>query len=107
MTLNDNLKFSKHKQIKGKKAYDRYENYDAIEVPFTDAIPSDYPGVMGVPVSFLQKYNPDQFEIIGSNRGVDQDPDNVYGRAAYLKGKEVFKRLFIRHKRKRKNGRKT
>ena len=107
MTLKDNLKFSKHKQIKGKKAYDRYENYDAIEVPFTDAIPSDYSGVMGVPVSFLQKYNPDQFEIIGSNRGVDQDPDNVYGRAAYLKGKEVFKRLFIRHKRKRKNGRKT
>ena len=65
MTLADNLKFSKHKEIKGKSAYYRYDNYDAIEVPFTDAIPSDYDDVMGVPVSFLDKYNPDQFEIVG------------------------------------------
>lgn len=65
MTREDNLKFSKHKEIKGKEAYDKYDNYDAIEVPFTDAIPSDYDGVMGVPISFLDKYNPDQFEIIG------------------------------------------
>ena len=65
MTMSDNLKYSKHKQIKGKKNYDKYDNYDAIEVPFTDAIPSDYDGVMGVPISFLDKYNPDQFEIIG------------------------------------------
>jgi hypothetical protein len=65
MTMADNLKFSKHKEIKGKTAYDRYDNYDAIEVPFTDAIPSDYNGVMGVPISFLDKYCPDQFEIVG------------------------------------------
>lgn len=65
MTMEDNLKFSKHKEIKGKKQYDRYDNYDAIEVPYTDAIPSDYNGVMGVPISFLDKYNPDQFEIVG------------------------------------------
>jgi hypothetical protein len=65
MTMEDNLKFSKHKEIKGKAAYDRYDNYDAIEVPFTDAIPSDYDGVMGVPITFLDKYNPDQFEILG------------------------------------------
>lgn len=65
MTMADNLKFSKHKEIKGKAAYDRYDNYDAIEVPFTDAIPSDYDGVMGVPITFLDKYNPDQFEIVG------------------------------------------
>jgi hypothetical protein len=65
MTMADNLKYSKHKEIKGKKSYDRYDNYDAIEVPFTDAIPSDYDGVMGVPISFLDKYSPDQFEIIG------------------------------------------
>jgi hypothetical protein len=65
MTMAENLKFSKHKEIKGKAAYDRYDNYDAIEVPFTDAIPSDYDGVMGVPVTFLDKYNPDQFEILG------------------------------------------
>ncbi|NLS79181.1 MAG: DNA methyltransferase [Chloroflexi bacterium] len=65
MTMADNLRFSKHKEIKGKAAYDRYDNYDAIEVPFTDAIPSDYDGAMGVPITFLDKYNPDQFEILG------------------------------------------
>ena len=65
MTMQDNLRFSKHKEIKGKAAYDRYDNFDAIEVPFTDAIPSDYDGMMGVPITFLDKYNPDQFEIIG------------------------------------------
>lgn len=65
MTMEDNLKFSKHKEIKGKSQYDHYDNYDAIEVPFTDAIPSDYDGAMGVPISFLDKYCPEQFEIIG------------------------------------------
>jgi hypothetical protein len=65
MTMKDNLRFSKHKEIKGKEAYDRYDNYDAIEVPFTDAIPSDYKGAMGVPITFLDRYNPDQFEILG------------------------------------------
>ncbi len=44
MTMEENLKFSKHKEIKGKKSYEKYDNYDAIEVPFTDAIPSDYEG---------------------------------------------------------------
>jgi hypothetical protein len=65
MTMADNLRFSKHNEIKGKATYDRYDNFDAIEVPFTDAIPSDFDGLMGVPVTFLDKYNPDQFEIIG------------------------------------------
>ena len=65
MTMSDNLKFSRHKQIKGQKKYEQYDNYDAIEVPFTVATPSDYDGLMGVPISFLDKYNPDQFEIIG------------------------------------------
>ena len=65
MTMDENLKFSKHKEIKGKSEYDKYDNYAAIEVPFTDAIPSDYDGVMGVPITFLDKYNPDQFEILG------------------------------------------
>lgn len=77
MTMADNLKFSKHKEIRGKSTYDRYDNYDAIEVPFTDAIPSDYDGVMGVPISFLDKYSPDQFEILGATqRGChDEVPD--------------------------------
>jgi hypothetical protein len=65
MTMEDNLKFGKHKEIKGKAEYDQYDNYDAIEVPFTDAIPSDYDGAMGVPITFLDKYNPGQFEILG------------------------------------------
>ena len=65
MTMEDNLKYSKHKEIKGKKSYDHYDNYDAIEVPFTDAIPNDYDGVMGVPISFLDKRSPEQFEIVG------------------------------------------
>ena len=77
MTIDENLKYSKHKQIKGKESYDRYDNYDAIEVPFTVAIPSDYDGVMGVPISFLDKYSPDQFEILGATqRGChDEVPD--------------------------------
>ena len=65
MTMADNLKFSKHKEIRGKEAYEKYDNYDAIEVPYTDAIPNDYDGVMGVPISFLDKYCPEQFEIVG------------------------------------------
>ncbi|MFA5675219.1 MAG: adenine-specific methyltransferase EcoRI family protein [Christensenellales bacterium] len=69
MTMADNLKFSRHKEIKGKAAYDKYDNYDAIEVPFTDAIPSDYDGVMGVPISFLDKYCPEQFEIVWQASG--------------------------------------
>jgi Adenine-specific methyltransferase EcoRI len=67
MTIADNLRFSKHKEIKGKTEYARYVNFDAIEVSFGDAIPSDYQGIMGVPISFLDKYNPDQFEIVGNS----------------------------------------
>ena len=98
MSMADNLRFSKHKELKGKTAYDRYDNYDAIEVPFTDAIPSDYDGVMGVPISFLDKYCPEQFEILGCNRGIDQDPNGVYGRSAYIHNVEMFKRLFIQYR---------
>lgn len=71
MTMEENLKFSKHKEIKGKKVYDKYDNYNAIEVPFTDSIPSDYNGIMGVPISFLDKYNPDQFLIVGMCENID------------------------------------
>ncbi len=71
MTMADNLKFSRHKGIKNKATYDRYDNYDAIEVPFTDSIPADYNGIMGVPVSFLEKYCPEQFEIEGMCENID------------------------------------
>lgn len=64
MTMEHNIKYSKHKDVKG-HGYARYDNYDAIDVPFTDAIPSDYAGIMGVPISFLNKYCPEQFEILG------------------------------------------
>lgn len=64
MTMADNVKFSKHKEIRG-VGYERYYNFpEAIEVPFVDAIPSDFDGIMGVPITFLDKYNPDQFEIL-------------------------------------------
>ncbi|MDP2671960.1 MAG: adenine-specific methyltransferase EcoRI family protein [Candidatus Daviesbacteria bacterium] len=63
MSMKDNLRFNK--KMEGKKSYDQYDNYDAIEVSFTNAIPSDYKGVMGVPISFLDKYSPEQFEILG------------------------------------------
>ena len=78
--------------------YPTYDNYDAIEVKRYQDIPADFDGVMGVPVTFLEKYNPEQFEILGSNRGVDQDPNRVYGRGSHLNGKETFKRLFIRRR---------
>lgn len=71
MTMADNLRFSRHKEIKGKEKYERYENYDAIDVPFSDAIPSDYEGVMGVPVTFIDKYCPEQFEILGITENLD------------------------------------
>lgn len=64
MTWAENVKHSRHKEIRG-KGYDRYDNFDAIEVPYTDAIPGDYEGTMGVPVSFLDKHCPEQFEIVG------------------------------------------
>ena len=70
MTMADNLRFSRHREIR-EKGYPSYDNYDAIEVPFTDAIPSDYEGVMGVPISFLDKYCPEQFEIVEFRKGVD------------------------------------
>ena len=70
MTMADNLKFSKHKEIR-ENGYPKYDNYDAIEVPYTDAIPSDYEGVMGVPLTFLDKYCPEQFEIIWRTGDID------------------------------------
>ena len=68
MTMEDNILYSKHKEIRG-RGYIHYENYDAIDVPYTDAIPIDYEGIMGVPLTFLDKYCPEQFEIIGQTQG--------------------------------------
>lgn len=73
MTKDDNFKFSKHDEVHG-NSYKHYDNYDAIDVPYTDAIPSDFSGMMGVPITFLDKYNPDQFEILGM-----AENKNLYG----------------------------
>lgn len=67
MTMADNVKYSKHKEIKN-IGYIKYDNYDILEVPYTDAIPSDYNELMGVPITFMDKYNPDQFEIVASSQ---------------------------------------
>lgn len=106
MTMADNLKYSKHKEIKGNDSYDRYDNYDAIEVPFTDAIPSDYYGVMGVPISFLDKYSPEQFEIVGATESEGKGFSNgLWDEASkvaqpLIKNERVYKRIFIKHKKK-------
>lgn len=73
MTMDDNIKYSKHAEVRN-VGYRKYYNYDAIDVPYTDAIPSDYEGDMGVPVTFLKYHCPEQFEIIGlgiSNSGIE------------------------------------
>ena len=99
MTMADNIKYSKHKNIKGQE-YLYYENYDALEVPYTDAIPSDYKGVMGVPISFLDKYNPEQFKILGAsdNGAIDDKYKLTHFKKhnePYINGRKVYKRIFI------------
>ena len=125
MSMEDNIKFSRHKEIKN-IGYLKYDNYDAIEIPFAESIPSDYKGVMGVPISFLDKYCPEQFEILGtSDNGLVSDDlkitngltqefvDNYYkngGTGSYKMGNPtagiyrngiaemVYKRIFIKSK---------
>lgn len=121
MTTADNLRFSRHKEVRD-RGYREYDNYDAIEVGFVDSIPSDHDGVMGVPISFLDRYNPDQFEIVGTTESNERDNacrTRVYTskecREAYLTrfgkagvydlnasgvvdGVKVFKRILIRRK---------
>ena len=85
-----------HPKVKG-VGFQHYDNYDALEVPATDAIPSDYEGVMGVPITFLDKYCPEQFEIIGvANHGKDNEYDLF---APIINGKKIYKRILIRHRR--------
>ena len=84
--------------------YPAYDNYQAIEVSRTQNIPKDYDGAMGVPVTFLTKYNPDQFEIIGMaedngrgySGGVMIDA-NGNTHATLQNGRNMYKRLFIRN----------
>ena len=127
MTMRENLKYNKRLRNEFEKKfgvleYPKFDNYDAIEVPFVEAIPSDYDGVMGVPITFLDRYNPEQFEVVGRDGDLDlsityafftppeQGLRDVYKRAnrtwrvqnAYFvvngAAKTSYKRLFIRPK---------
>ena len=66
--------------------YPKYANYDAIEVSKTADIPCDYYGEMGVPITFLDKYNPDQFEIIGSSRWLGRPMSEIAPKGSYVSG---------------------
>lgn len=86
MTMSDNLKFSKHEDVK-KNGYIKYDNYDAIDISYVDSIPSDYKGIMGVPITFMDKYNPDQFIILalGNSR------ENFTPNKDYINPKKILK----------------
>lgn len=90
MTMEDNKRFNK-RIAKNPNSYVKYDNYDAIEVPVTAGIPSDYEGVMGVPISFLNKYCPEQFEIVKFRKGDDNKDLRLSN------GKEPYFRVLIRH----------
>ncbi|MHC6203622.1 adenine-specific methyltransferase EcoRI family protein [Breznakiellaceae bacterium SP9] len=109
MTLlpaKENLRFSRHKDFRSKAAYDTYDNYAAIDVPYTDVIPSDYEGVMGVPISFLDKYCPEQFEILGTDFEVKDGLlefirnklwNGKFDRG-YVNGERLYSRILIKHR---------
>lgn len=108
MTMADNIKFSKHKEING-VWYLHYEDYDAIDVPYTDAIPSDYKWIMWVPISFMDKYNPDQFEILDCDEPcidlneLKKRPNFKEYKSRQLRYNDkicqkTYHRIFIRHK---------
>lgn len=80
------------------KDFPRYDNYEAIEVSRYKDIPRDYDGVMGVPVTILDKYNPQQFEIVGHVGSVGADGVYSFANAIYLNKRKLFKRLLIRNR---------
>ena len=110
MTMNDNIKFSSHKNVKG-LGYKKYDNYDAINVNKTKEIPCDFDGAMGVPITFMNKYNPEQFEILGifddkrekseafiqgAPTYVDEQHKKYVG--PVINGKALYTRILIRNK---------
>jgi hypothetical protein len=81
--------------------FKRYDNYDALEVPISRAIPGDYDGVMGVPISYLENHCPEQFEILGTSangRCADwiKSPSFKSHNNPFVGGKAVYQRVFIR-----------
>src|SRR5699024_1419766 len=102
MSMKENQKYNKQ-IITNVNSYKQYDNYNAIEVPVVAGIPSDYGGVMGVPISFLDKYNPEQFEILGATEsegtGFSEGlHDGGSVKQATVDSKRVYKRVFIRHR---------
>lgn len=94
-----------YKTYKGNEAdYPKYDNYDAIEVSKTKDIPLDYEGVMGVPITFMDKYNPEQFEILGATESEGKGfsnglwDENSKVSQPLINSEKVYKRLFIRNK---------
>ncbi|EFW5250600.1 hypothetical protein H3W57_000422 [Campylobacter upsaliensis] len=79
---------------KNPEQYPKYDNYDAINVDKTIEIPLDYNGIMGVPITFLDKHNPKQFEIVGIDRYVADNPN--YGKRFSINGREIYARILIR-----------
>lgn len=132
MTMANNLKFNKKLRKKfedeyGKLEYPYYDNYDAIEVPITECIPSDFDGVMGVPITFMDKYCPEQFEILGMCENLDlyglktkiytsqechERYFELFGKkgtydlnaSGVVNGKKVYQRILIRRKGDYNNG---
>ena len=98
MTEADIIKFGTN------KPFDKYDNYDAIDISFVKFIPSDYDGVMGVPISFLDKYSPEQFEIIGATESEGKGFSNgLWDEKSKISqpvvsSERVYKRIFIKHK---------
>lgn len=82
------------------EAFPRYDNYDAINVSKTSEIPYDYDGIMGVPITFLDKHNPDQFEIVGCsyNYGRPKEWSPNTNMSPVIKGENLYKRIFIRRR---------
>lgn len=76
------------------KDYPKYDNYDAININKVADIPYDYDGIMGVPISFLDKYNPEQFEILNLDRYISDNPN--YGKRFTINNKETYARILIR-----------
>lgn len=106
-TMSHNLKFNKklRKKLENEFAsttYPHYDNYEAMEIPYTECIPSDYDGIMGVPITFMDKYNPDQFEIIdGIGRYSVMNNEETKKEGKYLSminGKAKFFRIIIKKK---------
>ena len=87
--------------------YPQYDNYNAIEVSKTKDIPMDYDGVMGVPITFLDKFDPNQFEIVGFTESFDKNDDienirthDKMRNRAYINGKRLYARILIKRKHK-------